>query len=394
MSEIKSGIDAERYRAEKNGLIVFGGFEGSSLDGVEAVGDDAFVVQCLEEPGVPEICFNRVFYDYSFTCGIRNETSQERSLTIRLNLCERSGRRNLHFMEGPYWVREGNSWRTLPPSVHESGEYWINTRLTVAPHQEIVLSSKPFWTPKELLRVIGEYEEHLPFVSHRSIGTTAEGRDILCVETEERDKVVMITSSLQSAEFAGSTILSWLDWLSMNSNQTQAILDQFQFCLIPETMSDGLAHGYSIMNGIGQCPMFEYRKAFDGDETAAAETAASVRLLKEKQPVVWVDLHIHPGRYNTPKLAWVRPEYFLNDESAARTQRVQENIMKLCPEWRPVMFPLLDRPDFMMRDHGHVLAAENVGTTGLVFQSYALTEEGKKAMFAKFMESALAPLMI
>lgn len=392
MKQAATNANAERYRAETDGLIVFGGFEGASMDSVEASGDDTFTVECLEEPGVPEMGFNRVFYDYNFACGIRNESPKERTLNIRLNLCERSGKRNLHFMEGPYWVREGESWRNLPPSVHETGVYWINTRLTVQPHEEIVLSTKPFWTPEDLLRVVGTYEEQLPFVSHRSIGTTAEGRDIMCVETEERDQVVMVTSSLQSAEFAGGAILSWLDWLGMNSNQTQKILEQFQFCLIPETMSDGLAHGYSIMNAVGQCPMFEYRKAFDGDPDAPAETAANVRLLKEKVPVAWVDLHIHPGRYNSPKLAWVRPEYFLNEAYAARTQRVQENIMRMCPEWRPVQFPLLDRPDFMMRDHGHVLAAETTGTTGLVFQSYALTEAGKNAMFAKFMETALAPL--
>ncbi len=375
---------------ESNGVTVFGGFEGASLDAVSLLEPGLFQIDCLREPDLPPNGF-RVFYDYSFCCGVRNETDSPRSVEIHLQLCERSGKRNIHFMRGPHWVKEGSSWRLLPPSAHRSGKDWVRTRLELPARMEIRLSTKPYWTEDETETALSEYAERLPFVRYRSIGKTAENRKIWAIETEERAETILLSSSLQSAEFAGSVILFWLDWLSMNDAHSLDLLKQYQFVLVPETMPDGVAHGYSIRNALGECPMFHYPEAFAGQE-AAAETQALVNLLNDKRPVLWTEVHIHPGDYNTPKLAWIESEAYPDAETAQRAQRVREAILEIALEWRPVTYPMHDRPDFSGRHTGIFNAAQRLGTVGLVLQSYALTEEGKKAMFARFLDTALKAL--
>ena len=373
-------------RVENDGIVVFGGFEGAS---VAAIGHDggAFVADCLEEPNVPEKAFGHVFYDYSFACGIRNKALEPRGISIRLRLCPRSARRNISFMEGPYWLRQGRSWRHLPPSVHAKGEDWVETELTVPPESECVLSTKPFWTADDTVQILSEYEERLPFVQKRSILKTAEGRDIWAIETEPRSRRVLITSSLQSAEFAGDVMLFLLDWLGTDSRRCRDILKTFQLSLVPETMPDGVARGYSIMNAVGQCPMFDFGKAFEGVE-CARETQACVALMREKRPLLWIDLHVHPGRYNTSKVNPVKPECYPDAESASRAERIARNLLSLFDEWRLVAVPVAD-PDFDMRDSGLVLAAQHFGTASFCFQDYAHTEAGKKAAFVSFMDAAL-----
>jgi hypothetical protein len=376
--------------AERDGVTAFGDFEGASLTSIAAPETDSFIVECLEEPDLPPNGF-RVFYDYSFSCGLRNTTGAPRTVQVRFNLCPRSGKRNVHFMRGPHWVREAGSWRLLPPSAHTSGEDWVTTRINLSPGSEVIVSTKPFWTAEETESVLAEYVERLSFVSYRSLGKTAEDRDIWAIETEDRPEKILVSSSLQSAEFAGFVILFWLDWLGMRDSQTQALLDRFQFILIPETMADGVAHGYSIRNAVGECPMFHFPEAFAG-EPAPAETTALTKLLKAKRPAMWMDLHIHPGDYATPKLVWIESESYPDEASANRSLRVREAALKIAPDWRPVSYPLHHRPEFSGRHTGVYNAAVNLGTVGLVLQSYAYTEEGKKALFARIMEAALSAL--
>ena len=97
-----ANCSSDGLRAERDGLAVFGGFEGASLAAVRAAGGDSFDVDCLEEPDVPELAFNRVFFDYSFACGISNDSAEAREVAIHLNLCERSAARNARFMCGPW----------------------------------------------------------------------------------------------------------------------------------------------------------------------------------------------------------------------------------------------------------------------------------------------------
>lgn len=103
-------------------IAVFSDFEGASVGAIRQTGAGHFEVDCLQEADVPEMAFNRVFYDYNFAVGVRNTAAEVREVRIRLRLCERSAKRNLSFMLGPYWIKEGRGWRHLLPSNHQHGE--------------------------------------------------------------------------------------------------------------------------------------------------------------------------------------------------------------------------------------------------------------------------------
>jgi len=375
-------------RAEQDGVAVFGGFEGASLEGVRAAGTGLFEADCLEEPGVPELAFNRVFYDYSFACGIHNASSHRRQTVLRLRLCARSARRNMGFMCGPYWIRRGGWWHHLTEAAHSTGDDWVETRLDLEPGERLVLASKPFWTAAETQQVLAEYEQRLPFTRVRSIGQTAEARDILAIETEPREQAIVVSSSLQSAEFAGDVCLHLLDWLGTETLPIQQWLRQYQFCLVPETMPDSVAAGLSIMNTQGRCPMFDSGAAFAGEQPCAEEATALTGLLQDKRPALWIDLHVHPGRYNSPKLNPVKAEMYPTSESADRAGRVEAALAQLFPGERNIAVPV-DDAEFSMRDSSLVLAVERLGTAAFCFQDYARTEEGKKAMMVVFMEAVL-----
>lgn len=378
-------------RAEQNGVAVFGGFEGASLAGVRAAGAGLFEVDCLEEPGVPELAFNRVFYDYSFSCGLHNASSHLKQTVLRLKLCARSAERNMSFMCGPYWIRRSGRWQHLTEAAHSTGDDWVETRLTLEPGECLVLSTKPFWTAAETQQKLAEYEQRLPFTHVRSIGQTAAGRDILATETEPREQAIVVSSSLQSAEFAGDVCLHLLDWLGTDTLPLQAWLGQYQFCLVPETMPDSVAAGLSIMNKQGRCPMFDSGAPFLGESPCAEEAAALAGLLQEKRPALWIDLHVHPGRYNSAKLNPVKGEMYPTPESAQRAARVEAALAQLFPGERNIAVPV-DDPEFSMRDSSLVLVAQQLGTAAFCFQDYARTEEGKKAMMVIFMETVLGAM--
>ena len=382
------GGSSGQHCAEQDGVSVFGGFEGASLAGVRATGRGSFEVDCLEEPGVPELAYNRVFYDYSFACGLHNGASCPRQVVVRLKLCARSASRNMGFMCGPYWVRRARWWHHLTEAAHCTGEDWVETRLDLEPGESLVLSTKPFWTAEETRQVLAEYEERLPFARPRSIGQTPEGRDILAIETEPREQAIVVSSSLQSSEFAGDVCLHLLDWLGTDTLPIQQWLQRYQFCLVPETMPDGVAAGLSIMNTRGRCPMFDSGAAFAGQTPCAEEAAALTGLLKEKGPALWIDLHVHPGRYNSAKLNPVKAEIYPTGDTAARSTRIETAVAQLFAGERNIPVPL-DDPEFSMRDSTLVLAAQELGTAAFCFQDYARTEQGKKAFMVIFMETVL-----
>ena len=153
-------------------------------------------------------------------------------------------------------------------------------------------------------------------------------------------------------------------------------------------MPDGVALGYSIVNARGRCPMFDSGAAFAGTAPCAEESVALIGLLVEKKPAVWIDLHVHPGAYNTPKLNPVKPEVYSTQDLGERAARADRAVAGLFAGERNIPLPL-DDPDFSMRDSTPVLAAEQFGTVSLCFQNYALTEEGCKAFMVTFMETVL-----
>lgn len=373
-----------------SGVTVFADFEGASVGRLSLAPDGRFEAECLQEDDVPDLAFNRVFYDYNFALGVRNTADESREVRIRLHLCARSAARNLRFMTGPYWIKEGRGWRHLLPSNHRHREDWVDTTLMLGPGQRTVLSTKPFWTASETETILREYEARLPWAHVRSLGHTAEGRDLWVIETEPREERVFICSSFQSAEFAGDTVLHVLDWLGTPTHRSAELLDRFQFTILPVPMPDGVAHGHSIMNARGRCPMFDFGCAHRG-EPCAEEAEHTWRDLQDHPPVLFLDVHVHPGEVVEPKLNPVNASSFLSSSAAQRSARVEQSILARCPEWRLVRVPI-DDPSFTMEDSLLVLAARHLDAASFCLQDYALTAEGAKPLLITILDAALGAL--
>jgi len=373
--------------AHCDGVAVYAGFEGAGVGGLREVADGVIHLDCLEEPDVPELAYRGVFFDYAFAVGLRNTTDTLTEACIRLHLCPRSAHRNIRFMRGPYWIKEQRGWRQLLPTNHASGDGWVDTRLTLGPDQDTILATRPYWTATETEEIAGEYAARLPFASVRSIGETAESRDLWVIETEPRDDRIFIMSSLQSAEFAGDTVLHVLDWLGTPTCRSTELLERFQFVVLPVPMPDGVAHGYSIMNARGRCPMFDFGPALRG-EPCAEESAHLWCELVGHPPRLSLDVHVHPGDIVSPKLNNVLPEWYRDGAAAEVAERVGEAMLAQCPEWRLVPVPL-DRPDFHMQDSLMVLMAKHLGSAAFCLQDYALTAEGTKPLLISILDAAL-----
>jgi len=381
---------ANEYVDGTSGVRLFGGFEGASFESVLGVRDGAFDVQSLEEANVPELALNQVFYDYSFAIGVHNPAASAQEVKVRLRLCERSARRNLKFMAGPYWVKQGRNWRHLLPSAHAHGDDWVDTTFRLDPGERTILSTKPIWTSAETEEVLREYEERLPFAHVRSLGQTDEGRDLWMIETEPRDERIFVHSSFQSAEFGGDTVLHLLDWLGTPTKRSARLLERFQFQILPVPMPDGVAHGHSIMNARGRCPMFDFGLASCG-EACAEESRHTWNHLIREPPVLLLDVHVHPGMTDSPKLNPVKGSSFPDRDSAKRAATAEEAMLSCCPEWRIVAVPL-DDPEFSMEDSLLVLAADQFGSAAFCFQDYALTHEGGKPLLIDILDAALGVL--
>ncbi len=381
---------ARTVLGEADGIVLYSGFEGASVGALREIRDGIFHVDCLEEPNVPEMAFHGVFYDYNFALGVRNTTDEAADAHIRLHLCERSAARNMKFMCGAYWVKEGRCWRHLPAANHNHGDGWVDTVLTLAAGQDTVLSTKPQWTSAETEQTVKQYAARLPFASVRSLGTTAEGRDLWVVETEPRDQRIFIHSSFQSAEFAGDTVLHVLDWLGTPTKRSQELLEHFQFTILPVPMPDGVAHGYSIMNARGRCPMFDFGLARRG-QNCAEESLHTWNDMAAHPPAVMLDVHVHPGRVDSPKLNPVKGQWYLNEECAQRAEAVAQAMLACCPQWRVVPVPE-NTPEFDMTESELVLAAKHLGSTAMCIQDYALTAEGTKPLLITLLDAALGAI--
>ena len=322
--------------------------------------------------------------------GVRNTTDEAADAHIRLHLCERSAARNMKFMCGSYWVKEGRCWRHLPAANHTHGDGWVDTVLRLAAGQDTVLSTRPQWTCAETEEIVKQYAARLPFASARSLGKTAEGRDLWVVETEPRDERIFIHSSFQSAEFAGDTVLHVLDWLGTPTKRSQELLEHFQFTILPVPMPDGVAHGYSIMNARGRCPMFDFGPARRGQK-CAEESLHTWNDMAAHPPALMLDVHVHPGRVDSPKLNPVKGQWYLSEECAQRAERVVQAMVACCPQWRVVGVPV-DDPEFDMTESELVLVAKHLGSTALCVQDYALTAEGTKPLLLTLLDAALGAI--
>ena len=375
-----------RMIKEDSGMVLDGDFTGASFASLRRIDEDMFEIQCLQEENVLQAALGRVFYDYNFAVRIANHGDHSRRVTIRLQLCFRSGTRNMKFMMGPYWVRTHHDWRRLKPSDHRNGADWVETTITVSPNESLILASNPFRTNEEIKEMLEGYETNLSFVAKRSLGRTDEGRDIWAIETPEQSQRIVVSGSFQACETAVDAVLSILDWLGTGQNYTEELLREFQFALIPEPVPDGVAHGLSIMNTEGRCPMFDFGKA-SRNEPCAQEANIVWNDLKAAPPVLFLDVHVHPGKYSEPKLNPVKPESFTDAQAARRSERVRSAILACCPQWRVVSIPL-DTPDFTMQDSLPVLLARHFQTAAFCFQDYAHTPEGAKWLLVSVLKAA------
>lgn len=256
-------------------ILVSTDFEGANPQdpsGVTREGPAAFVIIPTQEEDNPN-------YKFRMDTLILNRAERARQVTLHVDWRDpvyMEPRDHLFFRSGEHWQRVAGDVRGTVVTVSAEvppGETWVslNPKYSYADHLADL----------ENLRL-------RPEVSVRSIGRTAQGRDIfaIAVAPEDRDSrpVVLVEGGNHPYETTGayciSGMLSWL--LGEGKDWQQRVAAYF----IPVSNPDGVAGGWCRLTGPGGVDICHEFGTSD-DATCVALRSFMERL----RPAIYVNLH-------------------------------------------------------------------------------------------------------
>ncbi len=350
-----------------SGITLDNEFECASARAFSKIGPGHYQVELLIENYSPDY---PVVWEYMFCFRVRSEADEAQSVTFRIM----EGRGGISYLDGPHFAKRNGKWELVPRSqTHMSKEY-VEVTLAVAAGDEFLLGNHPFPTPAEVESAVRATAAALDDFSVREYGRTPEGRPLLALESEPRDKTVIVFDTMQPAEPGDVPILFLAHWLSSRSAETEKLLRDYQFCLLPLTNPDGTAHGHSVTNAAGEVPRCHFEDAKLG-KPVPAETAVIWEYLAGKKPAMFIEFHIHYLVHAAHKLVGVH----VNEPSDERgvvalpaATVLWGELLKLNSNWRA---RLIEAESDTFRNALAETLARDFGTLSYVYQIYAPTVE-------------------
>lgn len=133
----------------------------------------------------------------------------------------------------------------------------VELRLKITPEQDTIwIAHQPPYTTADLETLLADYEDH-PSFSQQSIGQTAEGKPIQLLTIThpdvplEQKKVVWMMARQHSWESGTSWVMEGALRYLLDTEEGDALLDQFAFKIIPMADPDGVARGGVRFNKFG-----------------------------------------------------------------------------------------------------------------------------------------------
>ena len=356
-----------RFHDADSGITLDNEFECASARGFSRIGAGHYQVDLLIEnynPAYP------VVWEYMFCFRVRSQSDQAQTVTFRVM----KARGGISYLDGPHFAKRNGNWDLVPRSQTQMSKEYVEVTLDVAAGDEFLLGNHPFPTPAEVESAMHATAAALDDFSVREYGRTPEDRPLLALESQPREKKVIVFTTMQPAEPGDVPILFLAHWLSSRSAEAEQLLSEYQFCLMPMTNPDGAAHGHSVTNAAGEVPRCHFEDAALG-KPAPAEAAVIWKFLAAKKPTAIIEFHIHYLVHDPHKLVGIT----VNEPSDERgvvalpaATVLWGELLKLNSHWRA---RLIEAESDTFRNSLDSTLARDFGTLGYVYQIYAPTVE-------------------
>jgi hypothetical protein len=353
------------YHDSDSGITLDSEFESASARGFSKIGPGHYQVDLLIENYSPDY---PVVWEYMFCFRVRSQSVQAQKVTFRVM----KGRGGISYIDGPHFAKRNGNWEVIPRAQTELSKEYVEVTLDVAAGDEFLLGNHPFPTTGEVESDMHAAAAALDEFSVREFGRTPEGRPLLALESEPRDKVVIVFDTMQPAEPGDVPILFLAHWLCSRSAETEKLLQDYQFCLLPLTNPDGTAHGHSVTNAAGEVPRCHFEDAKLG-KPVPGESKAIWDYMAEKAPNLFIEFHIHYLVSAPHKLVGIA----VNEPSDERgvvalpaATVLWGEMLKLNSQWRA---RLIEAESDTFRNALDATLARDFGTLAYVYQIYAPT---------------------
>ncbi len=356
-----------RFHDSDSGITLDNEFECASAREFSRIGPGHYQVELLIENYSPDY---PVVWEYMFCFRVRSQSDQAQTVTFRVM----KGRGGISYLDGPHFAKRNGKWGLVPRSQTHMTQDYVEVTLEVAAGDEFLLGNHPFPTPAEVESAMHATAAALDDFSVREFGRTPEDRPLLALESQPRDKTVIVFDTMQPAEPGDVPMLFLAHWLSSRSAEAERLLEEYQFCLMPLTNPDGTAHGHSVTNAAGEVPRCHFEDAKLG-KPVPAEAATTWEYLAEKKPTAFIEFHIHYLVHAPHKLVGVT----VNEPSDERgvvalpaATVLWGELLKLNSNWRA---RLIEAESETFRNALDGTLARDFGTLAYVYQIYAPTVE-------------------
>lgn len=358
-----------QYHDPDSGITLDNEFECASAREFSKIGPGHYQVELLIENYNP---MYPVVWEYMFCFRVRSQSDQAQTVTFRI----KKGRGGISYIDGPHFAKRNGNWEVVPRSdtkLSKEQEY-VEVTLDVAAGDEFWLGNHPFPTPAEVESAMHAAAAALDDFSVREFGRTPEGRPLLALESEPRDKTVIVFDTMQPAEPGDVPILFLAHWLSSRSAETEKLLAEYQFCLLLLTNPDGTAHGLSVTNAAGEVPRCHFEDAKLG-KPVPGETSAIWDYLAGKKPAMFIEFHIHYLVSDAHKLVGIAVHEPSDERGVVALPAATVlwgELLKLNSQWRA---RLIEAKSETFRNALDGTLARDFGTLAYVYQIYAPTVE-------------------
>jgi len=175
-----------------SGITLDNEFECASARAFSKIGPGHYQVELLIENYSPDY---PVVWEYMFCFRVRSQSDQAQTVTFRIM----EGRGGISYLDGPHFTKRNGNWELVPRSQTRMSKDYIEVTLDIAAGDEFLLGNHPFPTPAEVESALHATAAALDDFTVHEYGRPPERRPLLALQSQPRDKTVILFDTTQPA---------------------------------------------------------------------------------------------------------------------------------------------------------------------------------------------------
>jgi Zinc carboxypeptidase len=222
------------------------------------------------------------------------------------------------------WLWQASDWKRHPIET-EAPQDSLRVRVRLAAGETVSVSRM---RPMPYSAVVRRVEELAGYsdVRARSLGTSADGREIVAIEVGSGERLVLALAGQHPAEFGGTqAVLGIADWLLSSLPEARELRARYRFTLVTVLNPDGNVQGRCGHNGCGQDLYRAFPDAARGGQLEAVEAACLWAWIERERPVVSLNFHCYTQPSPAGSFPWegmyTAPDEAFSEEAARAKQR-------------------------------------------------------------------------